>query len=261
MSVTERQSTHCHTKVYSYPCGVVDIITSSNADFRIGGPLPKKRAPRAHEGPDKADKDKGKAKTPPKAENLTRAVNRARANVRRLALANEFAYFVTLTLDQRQVDRHDMAAITKKLNNWLSNQVRRRGLRYIIVPERHKDGAIHFHGFFNDALPVVDSGHKDDQGHPVYNLPSWTLGFTTAIRLYGDYPQAVAYVCKYIGKQGEKPGGRWYYSGGDLVEPEVSYGDLSVDELHELGVDNLWKYTVPGREIAGANGIRTEDLK
>lgn len=28
----------------------------------------------------------------------------------------------------------------------------------VLVPERHKDGAIHLHGFFNDALPLVDSG-------------------------------------------------------------------------------------------------------
>ena len=65
---------------------------------------------------------------------------------------------VTLTLDQTQVDRYDMAAITRKLNAWLSNQVQRRGLIYVLVPERHKDGAIHFHGFFNDVLDRVDSG-------------------------------------------------------------------------------------------------------
>ena len=47
-------------------------------------------------------------------------------------------------------------------------------------------------------------------GRVVYNLPGWTLGYTTAMELYGEYPAAVAYVCKYIGKGGEKPGGRWY---------------------------------------------------
>ena len=60
----------------------------------------------------------------------------------------------------------------------------------------------------------------------MWNLPGWSLGFTTALDLVGEYPRAVSYVCKYIGKQGEKPGGRWYYSGGELARPEVTYADL-----------------------------------
>lgn len=153
--------------------------------------------------------------------NISRSMRRAKAAIREISLCNRFSYFVTLTLNKEMVDRYDMSAITRKLNSWLDNCVRRKGLAYVLVPERHKDGAIHFHGFFNDALPVVDSGHEDRQGHKIFNLPAWTLGFTTAIELYDDYHKAVGYVCKYIGKQGEKPGGRWYYSGGALARPEV----------------------------------------
>lgn len=32
------------------------------------------------------------------------------------------------------------------------------GLAYVLVPERHKDGAIHLHGFINESLPLSDSG-------------------------------------------------------------------------------------------------------
>lgn len=186
-------------------------------------------------------------------EGTARAIRRARAAVRDIAMCNPMSYFVTLTLDGSKVDRHDMTAITRKLNAWLSNQVQRRGLKYVLVPERHKDGAIHFHGFFNDALPVTDSGtivppgggkprrprSKAQRaewlqagGQVVYNLPGWSLGFTTAMELYGEYSRAVSYVCKYIGKdmgeQGsaEKIGGRWYYSGGDLAAPEIEYADI-----------------------------------
>lgn len=159
-----------------------------------------------------------------KAANEDRARRRARARVRDLALANEFTHFVTLTLDQRQTDRYDMQEIGRRLRRWLSNQVQRRGLRYVLVPERHKDGAIHFHGLMAGGLELVDSGHTDRQGHKVYNLLDWKLGYSTAIALYGNYAQAVSYTCKYIGKQGEKPGGRWYYSGGDLAAPKCVYG-------------------------------------
>jgi len=132
------------------------------------------------------------------------------------------------------VDRYDPKAIMQTVNRWLDNMVRRHGLRYILVPERHKDGAYHFHGFFAGDVEAVASGHYDDRGHEFYNLPQWGYGFSTAIRLRGEYPRAVGYVCKYIGKQqGERPMGRWYYSGGGLKEPPKHYADLDYEELSD----------------------------
>lgn len=177
---------------------------------------------------------------------LSRSKRRARSAVFDLAMANDFKYFVTLTLDKDRVDRYDSAAVTKKLNVWLDNQVRRKGLTYVLVPEFHKDGAIHFHGLFNDALAAVDSGTismgsgkprkprserqrakwLSEGGHVVYNLPGWKLGFTTAIELYGERAKAVNYVCKYITKAADKVGGRWYYSGGELKRPETVVFDV-----------------------------------
>ena len=251
-----------HTaRVKAYPSGRTEVLCCDRPIFREAGteksgwkrPRPARRHTR-EEGP-KAPAD------------LDRAVRRARAQVRDIALCTPFRWFVTLTLDAAKVDRYNMAEITRKLNHWLDNQVRRRGLAYVLVPERHKDGAVHFHGFFNDALEAVDSGTISlpgqkrprrprsraqreawlaQGGHPVFNLPGWSLGFTTALELYGDYEAAVGYVCKYIGKdmpqgrqdgpegprwEGGKVGGRWYYSGGALGRPEVAYYD---DDLREL---------------------------
>lgn len=199
-----------------------------------------------------------------KADSLARAQRRARNAVRDLALSNEFRYFVTLTLDQTKIDRYDIRAITKKLRTWADNAVRRKGLKYILVPELHRDGAVHFHGFFNDALAAVDSGTLSNGGKPrrprseaerarliekgwhvVYNLPAWSLGFTTAIELYGEKRQAVAYVLKYISKAAEttgKIGGRWYYSGGELARPRVTYDDIDPDALSELS--DSWTGTI-----------------
>ena len=164
-----------------------------------------------------------------------RARRRAATKVRDIALSNRFRWFVTLTLDRERIDRYDVGVITKKLNQVMDNLVRRRGLAYVLVPERHKDGAVHFHGFFTDAVRAVESGHTDGAGHKVYNLPEWTLGFSTAIELYGTYSSAVGYVCKYVRKQDEKIGGRWFYSGGKLAKPAVSYPDVEWREAHEAG--------------------------
>ena len=107
-------------------------------------------------------------------------------------------------------------------------------LVYVLVPELHKDGAVHFHGFFNDALSVTDSGHADGHGHKVFNLPRWTFGFSTAIKLYGDYAAATAYVCKYVRKQEQKIGGRWFYSGGKLAKPTLTYPAFDLEDVRGL---------------------------
>lgn len=248
----------CTARIKTYPDGTQQILVCDRAIFGGIGWEEKGNEPQV----------KAKRAKREDAESLTRSMRRARAKVRDIALCTPFKYFVTLTLDQSKVDRYDVKEITGKLRVWADNQVRRKGLAYVLVPERHKDGAIHFHGFFNDALPVVDSGTMTAAGwkhprrprsaaqrrewagegaHTVYNLPSWTLGFTTAIELYGTYEAAVSYVCKYIGKDmdgGRAPpeqketaqpmgkiGGRWYYSGGKLGCPEVAYCNLDLRDV------------------------------
>jgi hypothetical protein len=188
-----------------------------------------------------------------------RARRRARSAVRDLAMCNDFVYFVTFTLDKSKVNRYDVAEITRKLNNWLDNNVRRHGLKYVLVPELHKDGAVHFHGLINAAegMKITDSGtiargsgkprrprsEKERQqwleagGHEVYNVGAWGLGFSTAIKLYGERGRAISYVCKYISKTADKVGGRWYYSGGALSRPSVSVfaADYSASKTEARG--------------------------
>ena len=252
--------------VYVYPNGDSDVLCCSEPIFLEPG-WEDARWGEDHTKCVPSPREKGKKSD---GEDRLRSMRRARAKVRRLALANEFQWFVTLTLDQQKVDRWDPQAIMKTANRWLDNMVRRHGLRYILVSERHKDGAFHFHGFFAGELEVVDSGtikRPNDKtprrprseaqrqewlaegGRVVYNLPQWTLGFTTAMELYGEYSAAVGYVCKYIGKQdGERPMGRWYYSGGDLREPEKIYADL---DYRECGKDcgNAVEFSIPGAKM------------
>jgi hypothetical protein len=270
---TESKDVKHYAKIYSYPCGVTDIIASSEPDFGDKG----WEAAENWSRNDRSAEKQERKSADPEGEDRERSMRRARAKVRRLALANEFRWFVTLTLDPEKVDSHDGAAVVKALNAWCSNAVQRQGLRYILVPERHKKGGIHFHGFFSDSMEAVDSGTMKppgggkprkprskaqreewlrNGGQVVYNLPRWTYGFTTAMELYGDYPAAVAYVCKYIGKDGEKPAGRWYYSGGDLREPEVAYAEISPAELAGEYGDKAILIYPPGKQIAVVNGIK-----
>lgn len=245
-------------KIIRYPCGIADIIASNKPIF--GGAGWEKSEDYSHPKQDHIGKPERDCQDSC-GEDLERSMRRARANLRRIALANDFRWFVTLTLDPQKVDSHDGAAVVKKLNAWCSNMVQRHGLKYVLVPERHKKGGIHFHGFFNDCMEIIDSGHTDQQGHKIYNLPQWTLGFTTAIELYDDYQKAVSYVCKYVGKQGEKPAGRWYYSGGSLVNISVEYVDISPEMIQEQFPDHSYSFEAAGKRIAVANGIVLEQVQ
>lgn len=248
-------------KVRIYPDGSMDLIAASREIFDLAPKPPRKRG-KAKE------KAQAEPKPDPKPENIERAMRRARAAVRQLALANEFEWFVTLTLDPAKIDRYDPVEVVKKMGQWADNRVRRKGLKYILVPEHHKDGAIHFHGFFNGALRAEDSGLRDKNGRQVFNLPDWTLGFTRAVKLYGDYHAAVGYTCKYIGKGTGKIGGRWYYSGGDLAKPEEQEIDMAYHELMDAYREEFaeqygagWVKATPNGIVAGVNGIRLDKTK
>lgn len=258
-----------NAQLKSYPDGSGTLLVSDRPIFREPGWEAVNPSGRASSDPQQGETLRGSeesTKAGSMVASLERARRRARAKVADYARCNEFKYFVTLTLDAVQVDRYDISAVIRRLNRWLDNGVRRSGLRYLLVPELHQDGAIHFHGLVNDALEMVDSGTikldggkkprkprskaqraewLDGGGHVVYNISEYKLGFSTAIELYGDYNKAITYVCKYIGKGTGKIGGRWYYSGGRLKEPEKSYLDIdNAEELLSLE-DGKHSFTIP----------------
>lgn len=257
----------CNCRVKTYPDGTRKVSAFSADILRVPGWEEQQPRQRRRKEPAEGAADG----------DILRSQRRAKAAILDIALSNEFSYFVTLTLDKDKVDRYDVKEVTRKLNHWLDNNVRRRGLAYVLVPEEHKDGALHFHGFFNDALPVVDSGTLDtgkgkprkprskaqrekllaDGAHIVYNVPAWTMGFSTAIELYGDRRSAAGYVCKYISKAAAKPCGRWYYSGGALRRPEATYWRVKYRELRDRYEDRCRPYAV---EALGCWGI-TFDLE
>ena len=75
-------------------------------------------------------------------------------------------------------------------------------MKYLIVPELHKDGAYHFHGLLSccPELQMQFSGHFTKEGEPIYNITDYGFGWTTATEVQNN--QAVAkYVTKYITKE------------------------------------------------------------
>lgn len=229
---------YCNGRVKIAPNGgVLEILYTSKPVFNWGGFEPQNTS-------DKKPKYWSQTETEMeaeicKAESKEKTPNgqaRARAYKRVFdySYCNEgvFDLFITMTCDGTKVNRYDIDKVYwDKLRHFLDNRVQRKGLKYIIVPELHKDGAVHFHGLINSsAVQLKDSGHQIQKRglsykKHIYNITDWKIGFTTAVRLSGDQENVAKYITKYITKQtsGGMIGGRYYYHGGQLLQPKYHY--------------------------------------
>lgn len=167
--------------------------------------------------------------------NFQRAMRRARQSIYDYAMCtSSFKYFVTLTISPEVAERSSWDSVIKKMSVWLQNAVARKGLTYLLVPEFHSDGeSIHFHGFFNEALDLVESGKKTSDGKKIFNIPAFKLGFNTAIEITGDYTNACKYILKYVGKNSQKVGKRFYLSGGNLGRPRFEYFNADITDFSD----------------------------
>lgn len=153
------------------------------------------------------------------------SMHRTINTVYELSRSNTWEYFFTMTFDGSIVDRYDYDVCAKKLTQWL-NGVRKLyapDMVYLVVPERHKDGAFHFHGLFSNIgrLPLKDSGIRKNN-RIIYNLPTYKFGFTT-VSMVGDSGRASNYVCKYITKElcSVTSGKKRYWVSRNAKRPEV----------------------------------------
>lgn len=129
------------------------------------------------------------------------SLSRTKATIRDLILANNFELFATFTFDPSKVDRFNYAACYHKISRWIHNQHDKSpDFKYLFIPERHKDGAWHFHALLSNYKGSIrNSHHKSSTGRDIYNITAYRGGYTTAC--YIDDPEVVSnYVMKYITK-------------------------------------------------------------
>ena len=140
---------------------------------------------------------------------LKHSENRSKNMIYQIARSNEWTWFITFTLDQkRTTDRMNLEESIKDLSEWLRSVKKTRApdLKYLIVPEEHKNGGWHFHGLFNDTgdLLFVDSGKTvktNEAGEiPIYNIVDYTLGWSTATKVYIS-----GYIFRFINFSGSRP--------------------------------------------------------
>lgn len=185
-------------------------------------------------------------------------MKRAVDKVYDLAFQNEWSYFMTITIDPEQFDRQDVKEVYKKLSAWLRNQVSRKGLKYLLIPEQHKNGGIHAHALINDCFKFEHSGRYLYSGKAykaetlqkkgidinllksVYNVPEWKYGFSTAIPVDGNPARLACYITKYITKDCKKIFGKYYLSSRNLNrDTEISL--CNSEKFDELKNNPLYR--------------------
>ncbi len=138
-----------------------------------------------------------------KDKSIFESMARTKKSIYDYAFANTWEYFLTFTFDPKKVDRYNYDEVSKKMSNWFDMTRKRKApnLKYLIVPEQHRDNAWHFHALISQigSLSFIDSNKTDSTGKTIYNLKEFRLGFSTATKV-SDTSKVSSYISKYITK-------------------------------------------------------------
>jgi hypothetical protein len=150
------------------------------------------------------------------SEKLSENISRAKSTIFELAFCNSWDWFFTCTLNPAKYDRTDLDMFHRRLTQWLRDYSKKHGLniKFLLVPELHKDGkSWHMHGFLK-GLPVEhleqfrvgDSmgkglADKVKKGDVVYNWVAYAnkFGFCD-LEPIGCHEAVSKYITKYINK-------------------------------------------------------------
>ncbi len=162
------------------------------------------------------------------------------------AKANDWDYYVTLTFSPEIVNRYDDNAV-KALWTEFQRYCKRKSsdVKMLMVPERHKDRAIHFHGFISNIsfdLELAQDAHTGKYlytkvGTPLFSIKDWKYGFSflDILPKEGNYDRVCNYIQKYISKDGNLDycQKRFYHTQNLMFKNKsIFYG--TDDELNEM---------------------------
>ncbi|TAL14827.1 hypothetical protein EPN95_01210 [Patescibacteria group bacterium] len=169
------------------------------------------------------------------------SIRRTRRTLHDLVRCNNFDLFVTFTFDPKKVNRYDMGATFVKMQSWLWRQHQKNhDFKYLIVPEKHKDGAIHFHALMADYPFSLKKTNVIQDSRRVFNITAFRFGFTNATYLPDDDKDKVGnYIAKYITKDMiTLHNKRRYWSSKNLKKPITYY-----NSVYDLGLNDHLDHT------------------
>ena len=201
-----------------------------------------------------------------KAQDSVRSsLGRTKSKVYQLARGHSWEWFITFTFSPGKCVRYEWDETAGRLSEWLSYQRKRHAgggydLKYMVVPEQHKDGAWHFHGIFAGCSNRV-LGLQPSAVSGVWNANAWRWGFSTATPVKDEL--AVSnYITKYITKDmvSVSKGKKRYWASRNLTPPAKV--NFSVRATSAAGIrspiqDALGDMLSRSSTIEGPNGAVT----
>lgn len=160
-----------------------------------------------------------------------------------MAYCNKFDFFCTFTFNPEKILRYDLTECRKKISNVFDNYKQRysQNFKYLLVPEYHKDGAIHLHGLIAGIRPedliepqfIPKRNVFKDIVEMVPNTPHYLdwpyyskkLGHFSCSKIKSDAAVSKYIVKQYITKDLEKlpPGQQMYLCSKGLNRAELIF--------------------------------------
>lgn len=123
------------------------------------------------------------------------SLSRTRRNIRELALCNNFEYFCTITVSSAKCDRYSLDEVQDNLRKCLRNiRNSSEDFKYLIITEKHKDCAFHFHGLMSGLSDL----YVNKYGY-LSSSKLDTLGFNSFSKIE-SLDKVSNYILKYITK-------------------------------------------------------------
>lgn len=184
------------------------------------------------------------------SEKLSQSLSRSKAKVFELAYCNPWELFCTFTLDKTKYNRQDLKKYVGDLSQFIRNYNRLKGVdvKYLLIPERHQDGAWHMHGFLmglplehltpftlEQKLPYKIRARLKE-GVQVYSWQAYAkkFGFTD-IEEIGNGEAVSKYITKYVTEDITRTitelNAHLYYCSKGLRKSEVVYRDYLQREI------------------------------
>lgn len=190
---------------------------------------------------------------------LDNNISRTKLKIYELGQCNSWDWFCTFTIDGKKYNRHDLKTYHKRFSQWLRDYSKKHGLniKYLIIPETHKDGAWHEHGLIS-GLPkehlVLFDAEKEKlpkyireklfKGEKVYNWVPYAQKFGWCdIEPIKSKECVSKYITKYITKDmsrcvTEINAKSYYCSQGLKRAEEIKRGTMSANIVPDW--ENEW---------------------
>lgn len=174
---------------------------------------------------------------------LENNIARAKSNIREYALCNPWDYFCTFTISKDKYDRYNFQAFYKDFAKFISNYNRscnkNEKVKYLVIPEMHKDGAWHLHGLLKGIRQVDMYINK-------YGYISWTkyeekfgyISFDPIRSIDNCSKYLLKYITKDISRCVSDLGCHLYYSSNGLKKGEMIFRG-------KLELKCEWDYETP----------------